>query len=227
MRPALTSRVFAPLLASVALAGATAALCATPEVLPRSCESDLALSAAPGYLRAAASVYALGEEGYVRVVEGSGPFTCIVNRDHPRVLKPTCFDAEGTQTIVPKILFFGERMMAGDSVEAIRAKVEKAFDSSELVSPRRPGVAYMLSRYNRPWNQAAGKLGWFPPHVMFYAPNLTNDDIGHAMEHYDPEQPTPMIGYQGPHGFMIMISDNGRERSRDDLRGCPEWVSAD
>ncbi len=211
----------------IALTLPTLATAGLPEVLPRTCEVDLALSAAPEYLRSSATVYTLEEAGYVRAIEGSGPFTCIVNRDHPRVLKPTCFDAEGGRTIVPKILFFGKQMMAGKELGAIREAVSAAFDAGDFISPERPGVAYMLSRYNRPWNGATGALGWFPPHVMFYAPNLTNEDIGHQMSHYNPEQPTPMIGYQGPHGFMIMISDDGRERARTDLRDCPDWVHAD
>lgn len=217
------------------LAGLSLALLATagsavasgrPDVLPATCEFDLAVSAAPEYLRDSVSVYALQDEGYSLVREGSGPFTCIVNRDHPRVLKPTCFDAEGSETIVPKILFFGERLMAGQAVDAIRSDVAAAFAEERFVSPRRPGVAYMLSRYNRPFNPANETLGWFPPHVMFYAPNLTNEEIGHSMQHFDPERPLPMIGYQGPHGYMIMISDDGVERSRADLRGCPDWVHA-
>jgi len=202
----------------------SAASAALPELLPTSCEVDLARSAAPEYLRDSVSVYVLEEKGYVRAVEGEGLFTCIVNRDDPRVLKPTCFDAEGDETIIPKILFFGERLMAGDSVEAIRKTVSEAFDSGRFVSPRRPGIAYMLSRYNRPWNGMTESLGWFPPHVMFYAPNLTNEDIGHSMEHHDPNRPLPMIGYGGPQGYMIMLSDDGQERRRSDLRGCPDWV---
>ena len=62
---------------------------------------------------------------------------------------------------------------------------------------------------------------------MFYAPNLTNEDIGHDWTRHNPKQPLPMIGYQGPHGYMIMISDDGTERSRADLRGCPDWVHQD
>ena len=195
-----------------------------PHVLPDSCEVDLALSAAPDYLREGATVYALKKKGYEVVQRGDGRFTCIVNRDDPRVLKPTCFDEEGARTIIPKILLFGELLMTGESVENIRQLIEAEFEAGRFISPTRPGVAYMLSRYNRPWNRGADELGWFPPHVMFYAPNLTNEDIGHDMAHYRPEQPTPMIGYQGPHGYMIMISDDGKERSRDDLRDCPEWV---
>src|SRR5262249_44708179 len=40
----------------------------------------------------------------------------------------------------------------------------------------------------------------FPPHVMFYAPNLTNDDIG-----ADGSPGMPFVAYQGPQGYMIMV----------------------
>ncbi|MEM7740565.1 MAG: hypothetical protein AAF225_07165 [Pseudomonadota bacterium] len=197
----------------------------TPEVLTQACEISIALSAAPAYLRDKASVYAFNENGYEPVREGENAFTCIVNRDDPRVLKPTCFDTEGTDVIIPKIIFFGERMLAGVPVETINTEIAEKFNTGDFIRVRRPGVAYMLSRYNRPINRQTGELGFFPPHVMFYAPDLTNADIGHDMSQYDPQQPTPMIGYQGPHGYMIMISDNGVERSRNDLDpSCPSWI---
>lgn len=34
------------------------------------------------------------------VRDSQNSFTCIVNRDHPLNLKPTCYDAEGTATIL-------------------------------------------------------------------------------------------------------------------------------
>jgi len=196
-----------------------------PEILPQACEVSLALSAAPEYLRAEASVYALKVAGYKKVQSGSNPFTCIVNRDDPRVLKPTCFDAEGTQTIVPKILYIGEKLVKGISVEDINTDVKKKFDDGTFISPRRGGIAYMLSRFNRPVNRQTGELGFFPPHVMFYAPNLNNKDIGHDMRFHDPKRPLPMIAYGGPQGYMIMMADDGVKRSSTDLSGCPDWVS--
>jgi len=196
-----------------------------PDILPRDCEMSLALSAAPDYLQPAASVYLLTENGYELAREGSNAFTCIVNRDDPRVLKPTCFDAEGARTVVPTIRYFGSRMLAGAPVGTIRAEVKKKFERGELQSQATPGVAYMLSRYNRPVNRATGELGFFPPHVMFHAPNLTNKDIGHDMAHHDMRRPLPMIAYGGPQGYMIMISDDGKERSRSDLAAsCPTWI---
>lgn len=198
----------------------------TLRLLPQACEISLALSAAPLHLRDNAGVFVLTEEGYTRHREGSNNFTCIVNRDHPRVLKPTCFDMEGADTIVPKILYVGKQLVAGIAVADIKADLTQKFASGYFTSPKRPGVAYMLSRYNRPYIQESDSLGFFPPHVMFYAPNLTNADIGHDMRFHDPEQPLPMIAYGGPQGYMIMISDNGTARSRSDLVGCPDWVHA-
>ena len=193
-------------------------------VLPLQCEVDLALSAAPEHLREDATVWVLTQSGFEQHRAGGNPFTCIVNRDHPRVLKPTCFDAEGAATIVPKIRYFGDQLIAGRSVEEIRKAVEKKFEDETFISPRRPGIAYMLSRYNRPYNPNTDKLGFFPPHVMFYAPNLTPDDIGFSMDAFHANRALPGIGYQGPHGYMIMLADDGTERSRSDLRGCPDWV---
>lgn len=196
-------------------------------LLPATCELDLALSAAPAHLRDEATVLALERGGYRTVKTGSNPFTCIVNRDHPRVLKPTCFDQEGAATIVPKIVMMGEQMMAGQPLDAIRDAVERAFDAGTFISPRRPGVAYMLSRYNRPYDPNTDTLGWFPPHVMFYAPDLTGDDIGFSMPAWQENDRLPFIGYQGRHGYMIMLADDGQERARADLPTCPDWVHAD
>ncbi|QJB69914.1 hypothetical protein [Parasphingorhabdus halotolerans] len=195
------------------------------DILPRACESSLALSAAPEYLRAKAGIYVLSAEGYEQVRPSANNFTCIVNRDDPRVLKPTCFDAEGAATIIPKILVVGKRLLAGEAADAINSKLKLEFADGTFISPRRPGIAYMLSRYNRPVNPQTGQLGFFPPHVMFYAPNLTNDDIGHDMKHHNPARPLPMIAYGGPQGYMIMIADDGTLRQRSDLdASCPNWI---
>lgn len=194
-------------------------------LLPRDCEKSLALSAAPEYLRAGAGVMVLNAAGYTLLRKPTNAFTCIVNRDHPRVLKPTCFDAEGTASVIPKIQFVGQRILAGDSVATINQRLDTAFADGTFRSQQRPGVAYMLSRYNRPVNRQTGELGFFPPHVMFHAPNLTNADIGHDMSHHDPNRPLPMIAYGGRQGYMIMISDDGAPRRREDLHAsCPDWI---
>jgi len=76
--------------------------------LPQEQEVELALSAAPEHLRSDATVYVFGKKGYERIRSGKNGFTCMVNRDGNQSgdndLKPTCWDAEGSATIVPVML---------------------------------------------------------------------------------------------------------------------------
>jgi hypothetical protein len=175
------------------------------EILPLAEEARLALSAAPEHLRDGAGVVALTPDGFVTVRESRNGFTCVVNRDHPLNRKPTCYDAEGTATILPKVEFVGELLLEGVDPTEIGRRVEAKFDAGEFISPRRPGIAYMLSSEIRNYNPRTGKVGSFPPHLMFYAPNLTNDDIGASFEARRENPWLPFIGYQGPHGFMIVV----------------------
>lgn len=206
-----------PLLAQTAL---------KPDVLPTACETNIALSAAPEHLRADAGLYLLTATGYEQARESQNGFTCIVNRDHPRVLKPTCFDAEGSATIVPKIVRFGELMMTGMPLQEIRETINAGFADGTFISPRRPGIAYMLSNYNRPFNPQTQQLGWFPPHYMFYAPNLTSEDIGFSPQAFQQNRRLPFIGYQGPHGYMIVPVAERNTVTPDDFPACPDWVRA-
>src|SRR5215831_2187730 len=182
-----------------------------PELLPREKEIDLALSAAPEHLRKGAAVYVLERAGFVKVRESTNGFTCIVNRDHPLSQKPVCFDAEGTATILPKILRVGELLMRGQSMSEIDAEIAEGFRTGKYVSPRRAGVAYMLSGDIRNFNPRTGKVESFPPHVMFYAPNLTNADLGTTPEALAKDPSLPFVAYQGPHGFIIMLANSEKQ----------------
>jgi hypothetical protein len=166
-----------------------------PELMPQDKEMAIALSAAPEHLRAAASVYVLKEAGFVLARKGTNGFSCIVNRDHPLSQKPTCYDAEGSGTILPKDLRFGELLRKGVPLDQIRNEIAHGFRSGKFISPRRPGVAYMLSGETKNYNASSGRVEYFPPHVMFYAPNLTNKDIG-SDGSFEPGLPS--IAYQGP-----------------------------
>lgn len=179
-----------------------------PEVLPRGEEMEIALSAAPPHLRAEATVWILEEDGYVKAREGSNGFACIINRDHPLNRKPTCYDAEGAETILPKVAFIGNLMMQGVPLAAIDDSVRAGFASGRFIAPRRPGVAYMLTEHIRRYNPQTGEVGTFPPHIMFYAPNLTNEDIGSSWEARREQPYLPFVGYQGAHGFMIVVVEH-------------------
>jgi len=173
-----------------------------PELLPRDKEIEIALSAAPAHLRAGVTVYVLERNGYTIARKGSNGFTCLVHRDHPMNQKPTCWDREGSETIVPAVLREGELLMQGKTVPEVKAEIQRGFDSGKFIAPRHPGVAYMLSNSNRLYNPQTKQVGIFPPHVMFYAPNLTDADIGSKG---DGAGGLPFIAYQGPHGYMITL----------------------
>ncbi len=195
----LSSRILAGLLLLAGSAVTQSDSSDTPEAPTEQREVRMALCAAPEHLREGAGVYVLTSSGYKQMRRSTNKFTCIVNRDHPKALKPTCFDEEGTATILPKILRVGELMMQGKSPSEIAADIRAGFASGKFVSPRRPGVAYMLSGDIRNVNPDTGAVSSFPPHVMFYAPNLTNENIGS-----NGTTGLPFIAYQGPHGYMIM-----------------------
>jgi hypothetical protein len=179
------------------------------EILPLEQETRLAISAAPEHLRAGAGVVALTETGVVTVRESTNGFTCVVNRDHPLSRKPTCYDAEGTATILPKVRFVGDLLVTGVGLDEIDRRVAAKFESGEFVAPRRPGIAYMLSCEIRNYNPQTHRTDPFPPHLMFYAPNLTNKDIGASSSRKAHEKHPwlPFVAYQGPHGFIIVIVD--------------------
>jgi hypothetical protein len=182
-----------------------------PELLSREKEIALALSAAPEHLRKGAGVYVLERNGFVKVRESTNGFTCIVNRDHPLNQKPVCFDAEGTATILPKILRVGELLMQGKPMPEIDAEIAEGFRTGKYVAPRRPGVAYMFSGDIRNFNPRTGKVESFPPHVMFYAPNLTNADLGITPEALAKDPSLPFVAYQGPHGFIIVVNSDTKQ----------------
>jgi len=182
-----------------------------PELLPPEKEIELALSAAPEHLRKGAGVYMLERNGFVKVRDSTNGFTCIVNRDHPLNQKPVCFDTEGTATILPKILRVGELLMQGKTMSEINGDIAEGFRTGKYISPRRPGVAYMLSGDIRNYNPRTGRVESFPPHVMFYAPNLTNADLGVTPEALAKNPSLPFVAYQGPHGFIIMLAASRKQ----------------
>ena len=177
-----------------------------PDILAREREMAMALSAAPEHLRQQAGVYVLEKNGFVKVRESANGFTCIVNRDHPLNLKPTCYDAEGTATILPKVLRVGELLMKGVPLAEINREIAEGFRTGQYISPRKAGVAYMLSGDIRSFNPVTKRVESFPPHMMFYAPNLTNADIGTTPQALAKDPWLPFVAYQGPQGFIIVVA---------------------
>ena len=173
-------------------------------LLPRQQEIELALSAGPEHLRSDATIYVFGAKGYEKIRSGKNGFTCMVNRDGNQSgdndLKPTCWDAEGSATIVPVMLRVGELMSSGKTAKEIADDIRAGFDAGRFFSPRKSGIAYMLRgdvQYD-PKTKEISKTS-FPPHYMIYAPGVTNADIGvnaDALKKH-PSLPFVYAGYSG------------------------------
>jgi hypothetical protein len=145
--------------------------------MDRQKEIALALSACPLSVAVGAAVYVLDTSGYIRVRDSQNGFTAIVQHALPTSQDPQCMDAEGSRTILPRYLKIAELRAQGKSPDEIKRFVADAWAKGIFRAPTRPGVDYMLSTENLTPNDK-GIVVSFPPHVMFYAPYLTNADLG-------------------------------------------------
>jgi hypothetical protein len=178
-KPMITASVIA-LAFQFTIARNAAAQPATSQPVPlmdRQREITLALSACPAPVAEKAGVYVLDSSGYVKVRESQNDFTAIVQHSVPGAQEPQCMDAEGTRTILPRILKVAELRAQGKSPEEIRRFVAEAYAKGVFQPPRRVGIDYMLSTENVVRDDN-GVIAPFPPHVMFYAPFMTNPEIG-------------------------------------------------
>jgi hypothetical protein len=199
------------LAATVAAATPTAAQTQQPAAHPaqmeRQREIALALSACPPFAADKAAVYVLETSGYVKVRDGGNGFTAIVQHSLPAAQEPRCMDAEGARTHLPRILKVAELRAQGKSREDIQRFVADGFARGFFQPPSRVGIDYMLSTENLVPNDK-GEIGPFPPHIMIYAPYLTNAGIGVDKTNVDadgnPRGPAFVAGEGSPHALIIV-----------------------
>jgi hypothetical protein len=150
--------------------------------MPREQQIALAESAAPAEVSSKATVYVLGPKGYEKAREGTNGFSCFVGRHFLKptetTIEPACFDAEGSRTLLPVYMHGEELRISGKSEEEIKADFFSGYKEGRYKYPSKPGFLYMMSSENRLSAITDQSTGIFPPHLMFYAPNMTAQDIG-------------------------------------------------
>ena len=171
-----------------------------PQLMERSREIALALSACPAAVADKAAVYVLEKSGYVKIRETENGFTAVVQHSLPGAQEPRCMDAEGTRTHLPRILKVAELRAEGKSPAEIQRFVADGFAKGTFQPPARMGVDYMLSTENLV-PDAKGKVEPYPPHVMFYAPYATNAQFG---SDGNPAGPAFIAGEGTPHAVLIV-----------------------
>ncbi len=180
--------------------GAGARFAQAPQypLLPRTLEIELALSAAPKHLRDDATVWVLDKSGYAIARKGGNAFACVVSR-RAGDLFPVCWDAEGTRSLLPLDFEDAQLRLSGKSGSEIEAIVTEYFKSGRYHAPSRAGIAYMLSPMRYRIDEHGGVTRTTSnPHLMFYGPNLTDNDIGGVRGAF------VFINRVGPDGMMIV-----------------------
>lgn len=207
------------------IAGLLVSLGANPrnatEPLPRDLEIQLALSALPPHLRDAATVYVLNPaRGFEVARPGTNGFHAFVARTgddtfrgewpltkyRDDILYPIAFDNAGAKAQMRIFFDAAELQAKGTPPAELKRIMQRRLNAGFYPAPARAGVAYMLSPVLRTYiNPDANDtvLTANVPHVMYYAPNVSNQDIGGAQP--KPGSLYPFVILHGPHGYSVQF----------------------
>lgn len=206
------------------------------EPLPRNLEIQLALSALPPHLRDKATVYVLNpEKGFEVARLGTNGFHAFVarigddtfrgtwplKRYRDDILYPISFDDAGSKAQM-RVFFDAAEMEAQRTPpEKLKDIIQQRYKTNYYKPPERAGVSYMLAPILRTYldsdhNEDVATANI--PHIMHYAPNVSNRDVGGAIPtpeqmdsfvqhgHYpDNSYPYPFVLMQGPHGYVLQF----------------------
>jgi hypothetical protein len=189
------------------------------EPLPRDLEIQLALSALPPHLRENATVYVLNpDKGFEVARKGTNGFHAFVARTgddtfrgswplteyRDDILYPISFDSAGAKEQMRVFFDAAEMQAKGTPPGELKKIIKDRFKKGYYKAPGRVGISYMLSPilrtyFNPDENDSLVTLNI--PHVMYYAPNVSNEDIGGGKL----GGMYPFVIMQGPHGYIIQL----------------------
>jgi len=159
----------------------------TLERMPPELETQYALSALPPLMRDKARVYLLDpSSGYRAAQPGTSGVACLVERTaweqadfRNDIYVPLCYDATGAKTYLKVIMDTAALRIAGMNPAALKTEIEKRYKNGTYKAPTKPGLSYMIAPVLRTWMLPDFQVHTMPmQHLMFYAPNLKDEDIG-------------------------------------------------
>jgi hypothetical protein len=153
-------------------------------IADRDAEIALARTAAPPAIANDATVLVLTRKGYETAVEGKGGFVCFVDRSwsgpfedaefwNPKKRGPTCMNAPAARSALPVTYRVTELALAGQSKDAILARMKEWIAKKEFASPEIGSMSYMMSK-SQYLNDSSPH--WHP-HLMFYMPGEMNPSV--------------------------------------------------
>ena len=203
--------------AAAAVAPPSRATDTTIDRMPAHLETQLALSAAPPALRDRATVHLLDPaKGYRLSRQGTSGVACIVERTaweladfRNDIYIPLCYDAVGTTTYLKVMMDAAALRARGMGPVALKAEIERRYKTKTYRAPVKAGVSYMVAPVFRTIGPPDMKVHTMAmPHLMFYAPHITNTDIGATPNLADPASlHHPFIDRQGiaEQSYMIQL----------------------
>lgn len=159
----------------------------TLEAMPPQLETQFALSALPPALRDKATVYLLDpKSGYRLARRGTNGLACLVERTvwemadfRNDIYIPLCYDAVGVDAHFKVMIDAAALRAQGLGPAALKAEVEKRYRNKTYRAPSKPGLSYMIAPVMRTIGPPDLKVHTMAmPHLMFYAPFISNEDIG-------------------------------------------------
>ena len=122
---------------------------------------------------------------------------------------PLCYDAVGTKAHLKVIMDTAALRAQGMSPAALKAEIENRYKNKTYQAPEKPGLSYMVAPVMRALGPPDMKMHTMAmPHLMFYAPNVTNEDIGATPDLAVPSSLNyPFIDRQGiaEQSYMIQL----------------------
>jgi hypothetical protein len=186
-----------------------------PPLMPPDREMALAESAAPRGVTEEASIFLLHRGGFVIARQGNNGFTCLVARSAPGEIEPICYeDEEKTHTLVAREFMEQQLREKGLDDAVVASEIGQRYRRGELRPSQNFGLAYMLSPCNRVMDPS-GQLVSEHPHLMFYAPYATNQQLGLTMPLAHDGKYDPFILFGGePWAFLIVRSETPNPEAR-------------
>jgi hypothetical protein len=200
------------------------------EPLPRDLEIQLALSALPPHLRDNATVYVLNpNKGFEVARKGTNGFHTFVARTgddsfrgswplteyRDDILYPISFDSTGAKEQMRVFFDAAEMQAKGTPPGELKKIIKDRYKTGYYKAPERAGVSYMVSPILRTYinpeeNDSVATSN--NPHVMYYAPNVSNEDIGGKPPSISVADygmivtgVYPFVIMPGHHGYMIQL----------------------
>ena len=200
------------------------------EPLPRDLEIQLALSALPPHLRDNATLYVLNhDKGFEVARKGTNGFHTFVARTgddafrgswplteyRDDILYPVSFDAAGAKQQMRVFFDAAEMQAKGTPPGELKRIIKERYKTGYYKAPERAGVSYMVSPILRTYinpEETDSVATSNNPHVMYYAPNVSNEDIGGKPPSISVAGygmivtgPYPFVIMPGHHGYMIQL----------------------